>query len=77
MAILSIPDYFKVENRKMRWMLYTLFCLMVADGLLTKFLVINGYWDRGEPIHTILGEPGIVFSPEDIRRVPGDVISMD
>ncbi len=50
MSILAIPHYFKVENRKMRWMLYTLFCLMAADGLLTKFLVINGQAVEANPL---------------------------
>ena len=49
MAILSIPNYFNVTNRKMRWMLYALFSLIVADGLLTRFLVTNGYGVEGNP----------------------------
>ena len=43
MGILKVPERFSVKNRKMRLTLYTLFGLIVADGLLTKFLVINGH----------------------------------
>lgn len=34
---------FYVKSQKMRLTLYTLFGLVTADGLLTKFLVTNGY----------------------------------
>ena len=43
MDILKVPKRFIVRSRTMRFMLYTLFCLIVADGLLTKFLVTNGH----------------------------------
>ena len=43
MDILKIPKRFTVESRTMRFILYTLFVLIVADGLLTKFLVTNGH----------------------------------
>ena len=36
---LAIPNRFSLANRRMRWMLYALFGLMVADGLFTRFLV--------------------------------------
>jgi len=41
--ILKVPKRFKVRSRMMRLMLYTLFGLIVADCLLTKFLVTNGH----------------------------------
>jgi hypothetical protein len=43
MDILKIPKHFRVESRTVRFMLYTLFSLIVADGLITKFLVANGH----------------------------------
>ena len=43
MDVLRIPGRFKVESRTMRFMLYTLFGLIVADGLITEFLVTNGH----------------------------------
>ncbi|MFC1862111.1 DUF5658 family protein [Chloroflexota bacterium] len=42
MYILKVPNRFKVNNRTTRLMLYTLFALVVADGLITKFLITNG-----------------------------------
>ena len=43
MDILKVPKRFVVKSRTMRLMMYTLFCLIAADGLLTKFLVTNGH----------------------------------
>lgn len=43
MEILKVPRRFSVKSRTMRLMLYTLFGLIVADSLITKFLVTNGY----------------------------------
>jgi len=40
---LKVPKYFSVKSHKMRLALYTLFGLIVADGLLTNFLVNNGH----------------------------------
>jgi len=41
--ILKVPKRFNVKSRTMRLALYMLFGLIVADGLLTKFLVTNGH----------------------------------
>jgi hypothetical protein len=41
MDLLKIPKRFSVKNRNARFMLYTLFGLIVADGLMTQFLVTN------------------------------------
>ncbi len=49
MDILKIPNRFIIKSRKIRWTLYTLFSLIVADGLLTKFLVKNEYGLEGNP----------------------------
>ena len=43
MDVLKIPESLSVKNHTMRLMLYSLFGLIVADGLLTKFLVTNGH----------------------------------
>jgi len=40
---LKVSKRFYVKSHKMRLTLYTLFGLITADGLLTKFLVTNGY----------------------------------
>ena len=40
---MKVPKYFSVKSHKMRLMLYTLFGLIMADGLLTNFLVTNGH----------------------------------
>ena len=49
MEVLKIPKRFNVENRTMRFMLYTLFGLIVADGLITQFLVTNGHATEVNP----------------------------
>ncbi len=43
MDVLKIPGHLRVESRTVRFMLYTLFSLIVADGLITKYLVVNGH----------------------------------
>ena len=49
MEILKIPSRFGVKSRKMRLTLYTLFGVIAADGLLTKFLVTNGHAVEANP----------------------------
>ena len=49
MGILRVSKSFSVRSRTMRLMLYTLFGLIVADGLITKFLVTNGHALEGNP----------------------------
>ncbi len=43
MNTLRVPKRFIVKSHKMRLALYTLFSLIIADGLLTNFLVTNGH----------------------------------
>ena len=43
MDITKVPACLDVKSRTMRLMLYTLFALIVADSLITKFLVTNGH----------------------------------
>ena len=40
--ILNVSNSLSIGSRTMRLMLYTLFSLIVADGLITQFLVTNG-----------------------------------
>ena len=43
MDVLKVPKSFSVKSRTMRYMLYTLFGLITADGLITQLLVTDGY----------------------------------
>ncbi|MFC1872656.1 DUF5658 family protein [Chloroflexota bacterium] len=49
MALLKIPNALSVKSRAMRLMLYTLFSVIVADGLITEFLVTNGHASEVNP----------------------------
>ena len=49
MDVLKVPERFSVKSRTMRFMLYTLFGLVVADGLITQFLVTNGHASEVNP----------------------------
>jgi hypothetical protein len=43
MNVLKVPKVFHIESRTVRYTLYALFCIIVADGLITQFLVAGGY----------------------------------
>ena len=45
----KVPESFRIESRTVRYTLYTLFCVVVADGLLTQFLVGGGYGQEVNP----------------------------
>lgn len=49
MDVLKVPKRFSVQSRTTRFMLYTLFSLIVADGLVTQFLVTNGHASEVNP----------------------------
>ena len=49
MNTLKVPKRFCVKSYKMRLALYTLFGLIIADGLLTNFLVTNGHGIEANP----------------------------
>jgi len=49
MDVLKVPKPFSVKSRTTRFMLYTLFGLIVADGLMTQFLVTNGHASEVNP----------------------------
>jgi hypothetical protein len=43
MNALKVPKSLHIENRTVRYTFYALFCIIVADGLITRFLVIGGH----------------------------------
>ncbi len=43
MNALEIPRSFHIERRTVRYTFYALFCIIVADGLITQFLGIGGH----------------------------------
>ena len=49
MDVLKVPERFSVKSRTTRFMLYTLFGLIVSDGLVTQFLVTNGHASEVNP----------------------------
>jgi len=46
---LKVPKYFHIESRTVRYTLYALFCIIVADGLITQFLVTGGHGSEVNP----------------------------
>jgi len=49
---LKVPESFRIENRTVRYILCTLFGIIVADGLITQFLVTGGYGSEANPFLT-------------------------
>ena len=49
MNILKVPKSFRIESRTVIYTLYTLFCVLVADELITQFLVTGGYGEGVNP----------------------------
>ena len=49
MDALKVPKSFHIESRTVRYILYTLFCVIVADGLITQFLVTGGHGLEANP----------------------------
>jgi hypothetical protein len=49
MNILKVPKSLSIESRTVRYTLYALFCIIVADGLITQFLVTGGYGSEANP----------------------------
>ena len=50
MKAFKIPKYLHIESRTVRYTLYVLFGIIVADGLLTQFLVTGGYGLEANPL---------------------------
>jgi len=49
MNVLKVSESFRIESRTVRYTLYTLFCVIVADGLITEFLVTGGHGSEVNP----------------------------
>jgi hypothetical protein len=49
MKALKVPKYLSIENRKVRVTLFVLFATIIADGLLSQFLVTGGYGPEANP----------------------------
>jgi len=50
MKALKVPKFLHIESRTVRYTLYVLFGIIVADGLLTQFLVTGGYGLEANPL---------------------------
>jgi hypothetical protein len=50
MKVLKVPGFLHIESRTVRYILYVLFGIIVADGLLTQFLVAGGYGMEANPL---------------------------
>ena len=50
MKALKVPKFLHIESRTVRYTLYTLFGIIVADGLISQFLVAGGYGSEGNPL---------------------------
>jgi len=52
MKALKVPKSLHIESRTVRCALCTLFGIIVADGLISQFLVTGGYGSEGNPLLT-------------------------
>jgi len=50
MKLLKVPRYLRIESRTVKYVLCVLFGLIVADGLISQFLVTGGYGSEGNPL---------------------------
>jgi hypothetical protein len=50
MKVFKVPEFLRIESRTVRYTLYVLFGIIVADGLLTQFLVTGGYGLESNPL---------------------------
>jgi hypothetical protein len=50
MQALKVPSFLRIESRTVRYTLYVLFGIIVADGLLSQFLVTGGYGLEANPL---------------------------
>ena len=46
----KIPTYLRIESRKVRVTLYVLLATIIADGLLSQFLVTRGFGPETNPL---------------------------
>jgi len=47
---LHVPKFLHIESRTVRYTLYVLFGIIVADGIVSQFLVTGGYGSEGNPL---------------------------
>ena len=45
----KVPRAYHIESRNVRYTFYALFCVIVADGLITRFLVQGGHGWEANP----------------------------
>jgi hypothetical protein len=50
MKLLKVPEFLRIESRTVRYTLCVLFGIIVADGLISQFLVTGGYGSEGNPL---------------------------
>jgi len=50
MKVLKVPKSLHIESRTVRYTLCVLFGIIVADGLMSQFLVTGGYGSEGNPL---------------------------
>jgi hypothetical protein len=50
MKLLKVPKFLHIESRTVRLTLCVLFGIIVADGLISQFLVTGGYGSEGNPL---------------------------
>lgn len=50
MKALKVPKFLHIKNRTVRYTLYTLFGIIVADGLISQFLITGGYGLEANPL---------------------------
>jgi hypothetical protein len=50
MKALKVPQFLHIESRTVRYTLYALFGIIVADGLISRFLVTGGYGSEINPL---------------------------
>jgi hypothetical protein len=50
MKPLKVPKYLHIESRTVKYTLCALFGIIVADGLISQFLVTGGYGSEGNPL---------------------------
>ena len=50
MKLLKVPEFLHIESRTARYVLCVLFGVIVADGLISQFLVTGGYGSEGNPL---------------------------
>ncbi len=50
MKVLKVPKFLHIESRTVRYTLCVLFGIIVADGLISQFLVTGGYGSEANPL---------------------------